>query len=530
MQNKPWTVIVGSTLIATIGVVCGVATNKPSPHALAVSQQTENFGAPSWGNGQTIILDPQSVTSCSGGGSISDNNDCSAVCNAPFVGPCIHGYELENRWHGKSARFNAATVIQWVSAETVGTDPHRWHIETNSGGTFTLKATLPAATLSTTLSGAQVNWGQGGGNVGNWGSFRSSSVVFGQNPGFLFTNTTQAGSPRSWCTTNSIFNGGVPFGRCVSTIPTTPIVPPSTNLTPALWTLSAGGAGSYAAADNITLTQLLTVNLTGLDCTSDTNASGCFIHQLTIFDPSGTPGTNQMDWGPGVTGYDVRIDRVLNVWGNSSRDEGCVNCYVNGGFQGTRYGTAHYWRLVAGGISSTGFVNATGQGFALDGYPMLGTNSNWINGVSMGLVALNGELNLYGYTTLAPLAYVGGIDNGVNIYAPNPGAGVWAGVLEAVNPIGPGTLHYDASHGGITGILTTGTTFMTFLLNSQTTGCSTYVSGGLQVQTCGLLPTAANIDAAPASATQFNGVVLGAGATTDAGVAAVGGSIVGVIP
>lgn len=74
-----------------------------------------NFATPSYGNGATLYVDSCKVTSCSSGGTISDNNDCSQTCTGPGVGPCAHAYVIGNKWGRWKPTITANTGVTFLS-------------------------------------------------------------------------------------------------------------------------------------------------------------------------------------------------------------------------------------------------------------------------------------------------------------------------------------------------------------------------------------------------------------------------------
>lgn len=79
------------------------------------SPAPQNAATPSYGNGTTLYVDSCPTTTCSSGGSISDNNDCSQNCTAPGVGPCAHGYAVANRWGTWDPTFTSTTTVDVLS-------------------------------------------------------------------------------------------------------------------------------------------------------------------------------------------------------------------------------------------------------------------------------------------------------------------------------------------------------------------------------------------------------------------------------
>jgi hypothetical protein len=90
----------------------------------APTQPTRDYAQPSWGNGRTLVLDPQ-VTACA---QSSDANDCSASCGAPgtFQGPCVHWSTFLNRWGGTSPYFTKSTLVSIESNHNLASDPIDW--------------------------------------------------------------------------------------------------------------------------------------------------------------------------------------------------------------------------------------------------------------------------------------------------------------------------------------------------------------------------------------------------------------------
>lgn len=273
------------------------------------------------------------------------------------------------------------------------------------------------------------------------------------------------------------------------TMPLSPVSIPTAN------TNLAEQHTAVATNDNITLNVPPAVNITRVVprvADAAPNAYPCvFLHQLRILDPGGI-GADAIDWGPSVAGYEIAIDRILNLVGNAETTNaaGCVNCYLAGGFSGSRLGTGKFWHLNGGTIASSAtLINAQGMGISID-------SDAWINGgtfndgVQLGLVFVGQTVSAGGGATLQI--------NGNGILAATSGGysstaaavAIWGGASASVLDVsGRGTLDIKTGTGTADLLVTT------IQLNETTTGIA--VNGSSL--TSAITLTGANLDLAVGS-------------------------------
>lgn len=182
---------------------------------------------PSWGNGQTIYLDPANASTHA-----SDSNDCLTSST-----PCLSWNQFVVRWGGYATLFDAsvssATSIVALSTEPTNLgekDPIIWFPYVNSTG-----GTVPTVTLTCALSGAQVVASGTMGTVTAKNRTLSTPVWMSiasftggtPNAGDLIVNSTHASNAIVMGTSASTFlyqpqtnTGFVPQGTFGATIPT----------------------------------------------------------------------------------------------------------------------------------------------------------------------------------------------------------------------------------------------------------------------------------------------------------------------
>ena len=487
-------------LLIAIGICIGI-NRLPAAHTVVAPPMPHTFGAsggvrppiinPYWLT-STIVVDPLNVSGCA-----SDGNNCTqSSCGSAGSnqGPCLTPEEFViGRWACNGSPHGCPQLPQFTHLRFMSLSANPLFLypactSTTSG--LLVTADLPTPAFSGTFSSA-TQWA----STCTQGHVTAASAI--GVPGAFLVDTDK--SAEAWCNENSsstTCNWGIPVS--------TPTSLPSTFQTPGLWTTATGGAGSIGSTDHYSeYTALTGVNIADVSpvvADWNTTAGSCvYLNRLNIFDPSGV-GIDMVGWGPGVTGYEISSDRVIRLEGQpSNKDEGCVNCFVNGGLIGGRLSTGKFWHLNSGEISSNStIVNATGTGIALDGYISLFSGGTFLQGVSMGLVAgsnLPAQLNVGAYSTLATLSPgYSGINNGV----------FFCEAAAEINVLGSGSFRYDSSHGGSAGIFGNSPPLT---LNGQTTACSS--SGSTtQTLTCGITITTTAMDTA-VSTSAFGGRVLG---------------------
>jgi len=457
----------------------------------AGNQQAQNFGLASWGNGRTLCIDPGAATSCSGGGAVADTNDCSCTCNAAGVGPCLHWYELENRWYGVSPVITQDTTIKFVSSQTGSNDPVIFKpILGINGGADAAAVTGPSINIvgtmtagtgqSFTLTTAK-NFPTNTAFVGTF----SGSVT----PELLLQNTTHASF--AWATAK---NNHV----------TQPLAATSTAANGAPVSVGAQ-VNTWTTSDSITPQTLPTVYVVDVEpYPTILNGTGIVTLVHLGLPENGASGIKPGD-DPVIFGNNVQLiesySERLVVWNvkgsNYQLGPGGVqlNCSILGGIQGgmrqgnlegatsNHYGTpgifaGQVWVLTTT-YSGTGAI-ALG-GFWLDDDVYLN------NGVSSTTGVHFDGYNYFGSAEIEGKAFTYGTADAVTKNL-NADGGVWGpqGTLD----VAQGTFIVGAGvdGGGLT------VKVNTVKLSSQTVGCSMIPSNALTTQLCNLPITMAEMD------------------------------------
>lgn len=416
----------------------------------------------------------------------SDFNSCTSA-----AAPCLTWQEIASHRLGCAntrgcVRLRQTTDVRFMSNQSGTTDPVYLVFALENSASFTAFANLPTATVSSHFTSVTQ---ASGCNTPHFTD--SASAGFGSPLQFV-QDTTDGAS--AWCLDTSVGSN-----ICQNTVAmTNATTPPSAFQTPGLWGSFSGAAGAitttanYNAYANLVAVDVVENNPVIADYTGSTPTNGSFLYHVQVIDPAGV-GVDPILWGQGAVAYESRVDRVINLVGNSTKDDGCVNCLANGGLTGGRLGTGHFWHMLGGQITANAsIINVTGLGVALDGYVFLKTTATFAQGVSLGLfiAAVGGSYTMSGYSTSAAInPGYSGVSNGVQICA------------GTYNVNGGGSWRYDSSHGGLTGLIPTGSP--TFELSGSTTAESHSGTGTVTV-TNGITVNATNMDAA-ASATAFGG-------------------------
>ena len=376
-------------------------------------------------------------------------------------------------------RLRQTTTVSFISSQTDNTDPVYAFPTIENGGSLVILATLPTATFTGTFTG-----------VTNWSSSCSTGmkVVDSVNSigvkGAFIQDTTKSAS--LWCNEFSSTH------TCNDSIPMSNVTaPPNAFPIPGLWTTATGGAGGASGltiGDSYSLYTLKTVNIVDVepviaDWNGSPSSNGVYLYHMNVFDPA-VSGQDMFTWGPGVTVEESRVDRVIQLVDTpSNNDEGCVNCWINGGLIGGRMTTTHYWHANGGEITSNvTTLNVGGAGVALDGYIDMEETVTFQQGVSMGLFHVPfSTITFSEYSPLAAISYAS-VQSGVFI----------CGSSATINVNGSGAFRYDSTHGGAAGVLAGSPT----LEISGSTTAESHSGTSPVVVTAGISITPANLDAA----------------------------------
>jgi hypothetical protein len=268
-------------------------------------------------------------------------------------------------------RTTAKSITQ-VSAETDNSDPFYLHPALEDGATFAYKCSLPAATTTSTLTAAAAK-NRSANTVQTFTDTVHMSLV---NAGAFIRNTGVANGANAWCASKP--SGSV----CNVTQPLRPTTAPATSLVPPENDSSAAG-NAFSAYNTLLAANIVDIEPTIADYPSfaDAGVPSAYpvtISQCEIFDPSGT-GRDPMNWGVGVVGVEIQTDRTINLVGNSENgqaDDGCVNCFIAGGFTGARLSSGRFFYVNGGILYPTpgALYNPAGQGIVFDGDVWIATS------------------------------------------------------------------------------------------------------------------------------------------------------------
>ena len=437
---------------------------------------------------QHWFVDPQNTSTTA-----SDSNSCTSAGAACLTWQEIAVHRLGCANERGCVRLRQTTDVKFLSSHTNNSDPVYDVFALENSGSFTVFAALPTPTVTshftsvTQASGCNTPHANDG-----------ASAAFGSPLQFVVDSTDGASF---WCIDTS---SGTNI--CSNTVAlTNATAPPTAFQTPGIWGTMTGAAGAltgtanYTAYANLVAVDVVRVNPVIADYSGSTPTNGAFLYHVQVLDPSGTPGVNPIEWGAGAVAYESRIDRTINLVGNSTKDDGCVNCLINGGLTGGRLDTGHFWHMLSGQVTSnSSIVNITGLGVAIDGYARITSIApTFAQGISMGLI--QNQLTtwtLSGYSTSAAISPgYAAVSNGVQL----------CGGSATINVNGGGTWLYDSSHGGLTGLITSGTPTLEI---EGTTTAESHSGTSPVVVTGGISITPTNVDGA-ASTTAFGGAVYG---------------------
>lgn len=484
---------IAALFVAVLAAVLGVSHKPPQPHTFGATGVqpvlNPNWAVTAW------FVDFQNSTGCA-----SDTNSCtSATCGSAGsgIGPCATWHQINDiRWgclgspRGCPRFITTAHFFTDLSSVNADTDPRYVYPALEDGASLTFKAALPTPTLSATFTSVSQTQSACGAGIVN-----DTLHAIGNPLSFIIDTPHSA---RAWCDEFSASN------LCNNSTFMTAVSPPPIVFTaPGIWVgAGTGSAGTIGNTDAYTqYTSLIAVDFVDLQpIIADWNgaqSNGVFIYDEKIYDPGGV-GKDVVNWGPGVTGYEVRSDRIVNVLDNTTnRNEGCVNCLLNGGLIGGRNPTGNYWHMEGGEVTTNGTIcNITGAGIAIDGINDFYANCSFTGGLSIGLIQFQfSTLTVGGNTTFAQLT---------------PGYTFLHGVQgcgsSATLNLSSGVLAYDASHGGSAGIFPGGAvpTFQiggSSLAESHSGTTPVVVTGGITI-------TTTTLDTA-ASTTNFGGTAYG---------------------
>lgn len=470
---------------------------------------------PNW-NVSAWFIDP--ANSVSGACASDSNNGTSATCGSAGsgVGPLLTWHELnDRRWgclgspRGCPRLTDGSThTVTFLSSHSNNSDPVVLYNTLENSSSLVLKGgLLTAAIPSSAFTSIGANWSSSCAIANVRDTGQTIGVI-----GDLLIDTGSDGTATTslmWCTEGSTTH------ICRTTIPMTQVTaPPSSLQTPALWTTASGGANggsglgntdAYALYPGFVSVNVVDVQPIAIDYSGSTPTNGDFLYRLNVFDPAGA-GKDSISWGPGVVGYEMSADRIINLVGNSStKDDGCVNCKVNGGLTGGRLATGKYWHLLGGTITSNvSTCNVTGLGVALDGYTEIFANCSFFQGVSIGLVDTYPQVAIT--ITTAGYSEANAISPGYGSVQNGEGFCLQGNTLNVKS----GTFAFDSAHSGCAGLFPN-TSTQIFNVNGLTTGTS--ISGSPDVLTPGITINCTNVDTA-ASTTSFGSYVIGAGLST----------------
>lgn len=413
-----------TSLVVSIGVrsVGPRAPTEPPPQATLFaasngSQPTRDYTQASWGNGRSMCLDPAASTSCSGGGSITDKNDCSCTCNANGIGPCLTwGGGFVNRWLGPTPYFNLNTQVTLVSsqsnaqlvADPIAITPRLRGAPFDGGISNAAQFTFigqTTTTTSTTISALNPKSHTSGTQL-------RVTLTAGQTISTLYQNTTGGKASTSWSVKSQAggFLMAQPLnfpGVAGQTVNPSPISPE---------------VDTWATSDTINVLAIPTANITQIRPQCDIEGAGeaCVVLVQDIQDTINSPienlGDQQIDVGPYVMLADDFFGMGVMVSGPAPIPlsmNGSSNCFFNGGLFGGFTGTSNQTGnsgspsgtfTVLGGVVSES-SNAVSQpvinGMTIDGdtdfESTTGNTTTLLEGVNYaGFVQANGVWNLAG--------------------------------------------------------------------------------------------------------------------------------------
>jgi hypothetical protein len=443
------------------GLTCAVVHRAPAapaepaiPTPKAATQQAQNFGNPSWGNGRTMCLDPAASTSCSGGGAVADSNDGSCTCTAAGVGPLLHWWELVNRWQGTTPYFNMNTQVTLVSSQSNAqliADPiviaPRLRGYPDAGGvsnaaqfTFLGQTSITTATTISAINAKNRNSG----------TQLRVTLTAGQTITTLYQNTTHPAT--AWSVKSQA--GGFLMSQPLEFAGLNPTTSPSP--------ISAE-VDTWATTDAVNVLAIPNANITQITPTCDIEGAGegCAVLvqdvSVAINSPLQNLGDQVINVGPYVVLVDDYFGEGVMVSGPAPLAlafAGSSNVFYNGGFFGGFTGTstptgnggspAGTWTILGGVISnSSNAINTSVfENVTIDGDTDFETTGSFQTNVFagnnyVGFIEANNTFNLKG----------GVVDTQKSLYDAGGGGCWWygagAGGAHTLDT-GRGTVYYPS--------------------------------------------------------------------------------------
>jgi len=358
------------------------------------------------------------------------------------------------------------------------------------GATIAVSAVLPTPTVSSTFTGSVTTNRANGTSTPQVvaDSVNGTSLAAGQ----LVVTTVHAA--KGWIASKPLAHSAY------LTQPLAPVTPPTSTIAPAeVNNISTEAYNAYVAMNENWTS--LDVRVVDYSAASTPNLP-MTVQNLDIYDPLGA-GADPVYIGPNVSMFDVKTDRqvVLTSTSQDVADATFSDVFVNGGISGGRLTTGHLLHFNGGIVGGTSTVcNVTGAGVVFDGDAWIAQACNFPSNVQVALAdmqtaTLGSEIVTFGLGT-SVFAEASG---GYGVLA------IWGGSTNATMNV-TGTLKYDSSQGGWTGIVLGNNV----TVNGATTGCSE-TNAQPAVWNCGVTVNAAAIDNASIGTTGFAGNVYGLG-------------------
>jgi len=447
--------------------------------------RARNWGAPSFGNNKILCLDPAS-TFCA---TSSDQNDCSCGCGGAGtgVGPCLHAFELANRWFGWEPMFNQSVTLNIKSSQANADDPFPFRPylapqqpDGNNGVSVIINCSPASGTASTITALTAKNTGT---------NTALAATFVGSAQKILVVNTTQA---------NSVAYVARSSGTNM-TQPMSPITPGANGFPPGAitennsWT--NGDTLSLITPNKVYFTEIVP-HLMGLNDTGNVQVYRCLIPELS---PTVQPGDDRISIGRGVVLEESILERNLFIRPEQpgyQDNYAVLNTVTLGGatggpaVQNPATGTPSVpFHIQAGELSA---VNGTGTG-------QISLQNVWVSDATVirsTAVGNNGFFNGYSYfsevqidLTTTVKAVAGGV---IDCHG---ATGVPIGLVWGLGTLDSsfGTIAYSSAN-------TAPTTFPVnaIKINGATTACCATVAGPSTVN-CGLSLTAATLNAGACS-------------------------------
>lgn len=461
--------------------------------------QTRNFGSPSWGNAATLCLDPAASTSCSGGGSITDNNDCSCACTAPGIGPCLHWYELLNRWYGYSPMFINLTEVKLLSSQTAAqsvadpmtVSPYFYgYADASSGFTGMLYVLGVPTTVTTTTISAVTAPNR------STGTRFHVTLAAGGGKGTFYVNTTRGST--AWS-----LSGAAAGSNIMS-------APQNCNSlgdpTVSYLTCSNGNGATttnWAVSDTVLVKTLPTWGsgslLPNVQYMGFTEGAGIYVRQVSFWHFQGEDvGDTPMNIGDHVSIQDCNFEHNPAMVGTAIQNGGVTQYGIAGSYiQGN----------IQGGQAMGQFASNTYplRAFSILGGGILGTLLAGSEVPAVHNVLFDNDVVLEsGSLTISGNSFVGSFENEGTVYvnsgnldaseAGNAGISVGAPIMWGGGTLdsGHGTVFYNT---GATGGASTFPSSLTLNVAGGSSACLTNLGAVLTTLTCNLtIASGANLD------------------------------------